>query len=206
MRKQSSLLAPLFAPTLQGVLGAVLLRPERQWYLSDLAAHLSLRPSSLQRVLAELTTAGILLRRADKSRVYYRQDPSCPILPELTQILVKTVGIADPLRAALTPFGAKIRVAFIHGSVAEGREHSQSDVDLFMVGDAANAQLAASLRPVEERLGREISFTRYTAEELKAKIAASNHFVMSILEKKRIFLIGGRDELEEAAGRPQGQG
>ncbi|MBI5511268.1 MAG: hypothetical protein HY903_21105 [Deltaproteobacteria bacterium] len=206
MRNTSSLLAPLFAPTLQRVLGAVLLRPERDWYLSDLAAHLTVRPSSLQRVLAALTTAGILLRRTDGNRVYYRPDPACPIIHELTSMMVKTVALADPLRRALAPLARRIRVAFIHGSVAEGRERSLSDVDLIVVGDVANADLALALRPAQERLGREVSFTRYTTGELAAKAKARHHFVTSVLRKKRIFLIGGEDELEEAVGRPAGGG
>ena len=96
--------------------------PTGEWYLSDLASHLGVRPSSLQRILARLSGAGILLRREDGNRVYYRADMTCPILAELSSILAKTSGIAGPLRDALAPLAGKISLAFIHGSVAEGRE------------------------------------------------------------------------------------
>jgi len=99
------------------------------------------------------------------------------------------------------PFAQKIRVAFVHGSVAELRERSESDVDLIIVGDAPNADIAFALRPVQERLAREVTFTRYTPKEFAAKVDARHHFVTSVLRKKRIFLIGGEDELEEVAGR-----
>jgi uncharacterized protein len=201
MRKSSPLLAPLLTPIMQGLLGAIVLRSKREWYLSDIAAHLGVRPSSLQRGLADLTAAGILQREADGNRVYYRADPSCPILEELAGILVKTVGIADPIRDALAPLAAKIRVAFIHGSVAELRERSESDVDVIIVGDVPNADVALALRPVKERLAREVNVTRYTPKEFAAKVAARQHFVTAVLRKKRIFLIGGEDELEEVAGR-----
>ena len=202
MRKSSPLLTPLLTPTMQGVLGATLLGPQRGWYLSDMAVHLGVRPSSLQRALAGLTRAGILQRHVEGNRVYYRADPDCPILEELAGILVKTVGIADPIRDALAPFAARIRVAFIHGSVAELRERAESDVDVIIVGDTPSADIVFALRPVQDRLGREVRCTRYTPKEFTAKVAARHHFLTAVLGKKRIFLIGGEHELEEVAGSP----
>jgi DNA-binding transcriptional ArsR family regulator len=191
----------MFTSTMQGVLGATILRPEREWYLSDLAAHLGVGPSSLQRTLSKLTGAGILNRRGSGNRVYYRPDPACPILDELAGILTKTVGIADPLRDALAPFAKQIRVAFIHGSVAEGRERSESDVDLIVVGDVPSADLALVLRPLQDQLGRDVNFTRYTPVEFASKVGEGHHFLSSVLQKRRIFLIGGERELEEVARR-----
>jgi predicted nucleotidyltransferase len=200
MRKYSPVLSPWLSPTLQAVLAATVLRPEREWYLSDLASHLGVGPSSLQRVLAKLTAAGILARREDGNRVYYRPDPACPILSELAGIFTKTAGIAEPLRDALSGFASKITLAFIHGSVAEGRERSESDIDLIVIGDVSGPELSFVLRPLRERLGRDVNFTRFTSEEFRSKIADGNHFLASVLRKRRIFLIGGEYELEEITG------
>jgi len=189
---------------LQRILAATVLHPEREWYMSDLAAHLGVGSSSLQRTLAKLTLAGILSRRASGNRVYYRCDPTCPILGELASILTKTVGIAEPLREALAPFSKAIRVAFIHGSVAEARESSESDVDVIVVGDVSGPDLAFALRSPQDRLGREVNFTRYTPKEFRSKFADGNHFLTSVLRKRRIFLIGGEHELDEVAGREAG--
>jgi len=201
MRKSPPLLTPLFSRTMQGVLSATLLRPEREWYQSDLASHLGVRPSSLQRVLAQLTRAGILQRRADGNRVYYRADATCPIHGDLASILIKTIGVAEPLREVLAPLANGIRVAFIHGSVAEMREQSQSDVDLIIVGDLPNSEVAFALRPMQGRLGRDVRFTRYTPKEFAAKRASGHHFLAAVMQRPRIFLIGDEHELDEVAGR-----
>jgi DNA-binding transcriptional ArsR family regulator len=201
MRKTSPLLSALISPTTQEVLSATVLRPDREWYLSDLASNLGVRPSSLQRTLAKLSRAGILQRRENGNRVYYRADPSCPILAELSGILTKTSGIAEPLRDALAPLARKIILGFIHGSVAEGRERSESDIDLILVGEASNGDVAIALRPLQERLGREVNVTRYTLKEFAAKVSSRNHFLSSVLKQPRIFLIGGEHELEQVAGR-----
>ena len=56
MRKFCPVLSPWLSPTLQAVLAATVLRPGAEWYLSDLAAHLGVGPSSLAACLAKLTT------------------------------------------------------------------------------------------------------------------------------------------------------
>ena len=82
----------LFPRTRQAVLTATLLHPDRWWYLSDLAKHLGVRPSSLQREIATLTSTEILRQRRDGNRVYFQANADCPFLPELQGLLVKTAG------------------------------------------------------------------------------------------------------------------
>jgi hypothetical protein len=92
MRK-SSPIDPLINKTTQDLLAATVLRPERSWYLSDLARHLRRRPSSLQEPLAALVAAGVLSRRKEGNRVYFQANPDCPFLPELQGLMAKTVGL-----------------------------------------------------------------------------------------------------------------
>ena len=81
MRK-NNMLDALLPRTRRKILATLLLSPERRWYLSDLAQHLKVTPSSLQRELASLAEAGIFCREADGNRVYYQANPSHPLLPD----------------------------------------------------------------------------------------------------------------------------
>jgi DNA-binding MarR family transcriptional regulator len=65
MRETIRPLDALFPRTRQAVLAATLVHSGKWWYLSDLARHLGSTPSSLQRELLQLSTAGILLTRKD---------------------------------------------------------------------------------------------------------------------------------------------
>src|SRR5262245_30298930 len=107
MRKKRPL-DSLFPRTRQAILTATLLQPDRWWYLSDLAKHLGVPPSSLQRELAALVSAHILCRRRDGNRVYCQANADCPFLPKLQGLLVKTAGMVDVLHEALTPFAKRI--------------------------------------------------------------------------------------------------
>jgi len=153
MRKSPALDA-FFPRIRQALLAATVLHPERWWYLSDLAKHLGVRPSSLQRELAALVEAGILNRRQDGNRVYFQANPDCPFLPDLQGLLVKTVGVVDILREALSRFATRIDWAFVYGSIARAEELASSDVDLMLIGQVGLAELTPALRRAEAQLGR----------------------------------------------------
>src|SRR5688572_2982817 len=188
----------------QAVLAATLLQPERWWYAADLARHLRLRPSSLQRELAALTGAGILRTRREGRNVYYQPDPQCPILPELRGLLLKTAGLVDVLRDTLAPLADRIECAFVYGSIARGEERADSDIDLMVIGDVGLNNLAAELRPAREMLGREVNPRRYRPAEFAKRVAAKDHFLTRVLEQPKLFVIGSGDVLEQIAQRKPG--
>jgi predicted nucleotidyltransferase len=200
MRK-SSPIDPLINKTTQGLLAATVLQPDRWWYLSDLAKHLCRRPSSLQTPLAALVSAGILSRRKEGNRVYFRACADCPFLADLQGLMAKTVGLVEVLREALVPLEKRLEVAFIHGSVAKSREGASSDVDLIAVGSLGLVELSPLLEKAEQQLGRPVNANVYSPEEFAKKLAARNHFLCSVLEREKLFVVGKPNDLERIAGR-----
>ena len=198
---RNSTIQALMTRTRSQVLAATLLHPERQWYLSDLARHLRVPPSSLQRELASLTAAGILKNRRQGRMIYFQADPNSPVYPDLRGLLLKTSGLADLLRAALERHADRIHCAFVYGSIAQGREGSLSDIDLIIVGDVSLSALAVELRHASAQLGREINPKFYRRTELATRLAAHDHFLGSVLTKRKLFVVGNADDLEKAAGR-----
>jgi DNA-binding transcriptional ArsR family regulator len=197
MLRTSPLLDALVSKTKQHILAATLLQPEQSWYLVELARHLRLRPSSLQRELKQLTEAGILRRRQNGNRVYFQADPTCPVFPELSQILFKTVGVVEALRKALEPLNDQIDVALIYGSVAASAERSISDIDLMVIGSASLSRIAPLLRELERRVGRPINPTVYGRDEFIKRIQTENHFLKSVLRGAPLYIKGGPSELAE---------
>src|SRR5499427_4740163 len=124
MRKIPSALDNLFPYVRQGVLAATLTRPEKWWYLSELAGFLHTRPSSLQRELSSLEQSGILQQRKDGRRTYFKAETRSPIFRELRSIFEKTIGLIPTLIAALRPFAEEIACAFVYGSIARHEEHA----------------------------------------------------------------------------------
>ena len=194
----------LFPKIRQAVLAATLLQPDRWWYLSDLAKHLGVRPSSLQRELAAFVQAGILRRKQDGNRVYFQANTDCPFLPDLQGLLTKTVGVVDVLREAIEPFAASIDWAFVYGSIARAEELATSDVDLMLIGHVGLVELTPALRRVEQRLGRPVNPTLYSREEFVTKLHAGHHFLQTVLDGDKLFIIGNPHELAAVTDHPPG--
>jgi len=187
----------LMPVTRQGILAATLLHPEKWWYLSDLANHLGVPPSSLQRELPNLVDAGILESRRDGNRVYYRPAPDCPFRSELTGLIIKTAGFSDVIRRGLRSLAKRIVHAFVYGSVARGDLRPDSDIDLMIIGDVGLSELAKPLKKAEDQLGRTINPTVYPQQELAQKLASGHHFLTTVLKEPKLFIIGDQDELDE---------
>lgn len=173
-----------------------MMQPERWWYLSDLAKHLGIQRSSLQREISALVSAGVLRRRKDGNRVYFQADPDCPFLKELQGLLAKTKGLADVLRRELSRFTDSIDVAFVYGSIAKSRERPGSDIDLLIVGELGLKDLSGTLSRAEDKLKREINASTYSPEEFTKKVRSRSHFIQSVLDEEKIFIIGNERDLE----------
>jgi len=159
-------------------------------------------PSSLQREIKALVEGGILQRRREGPRVYFKAETRSPLFPELRGLLEKTAGLLPALRQALAPFG-EIDCAFVYGSVARRQEHALSDVDLLVIGEVGLAVLAPAIRKVETRLAREINVTSYSRLEFGRKVAATDHFLSAVLRGPKEFVKGSQNDLDEATGKPR---
>ena len=198
---RSPALEALFPKVRQGVLSATYTRPEKWWYLSELARFLHTTPSSLQRELVSLVQSGLLKERRDGRRIYFKADTQSPTFPELRSLFEKTAGLVPSLRRALASLGAKIACAFIYGSVARSKETAGSDVDIMVIGDVGLAEVSPALRKAEARLGREVNATIYSCSEFRRKVASRDHFLSTILRAPKQFLKGNQRDLDEIIGQ-----
>jgi predicted nucleotidyltransferase len=195
MRK--TIIDTLFSKTKQNILSTVIINPDKWWYLSDLAKKINTSPSSLQRDLLNMTSTGILEKRQEGNRIYYKANKECPVFDELQGIIVKTVGIRDKLISALKPLSKKIKVAFIFGSIARREEMSKSDVDIMIIGDTTISEVVKRLRPVEKIIDREINPTVYQINEFKNKLKDKSNFLMEVMEGEKVFIFGNENKLAE---------
>jgi predicted nucleotidyltransferase len=199
MRNRRTLDA-LLPKTRQGILAATLVQPEKAWYVSELARRMGVPSSSLQRELQDLSEVGILKTHRQGRMVYYQANVDSPVFPDLRGLLFKTAGLVDVLAEALKPVAAKLRTAFVYGSIAAGKEQSDSDIDLMVVGQMSPTELALPLRRARELLGREINPTVYTPAEFDKKRAANDPFLKRVLDKPKLFVLGNNNELGSVAG------
>jgi predicted nucleotidyltransferase len=198
--RTSPILDALFPDIRAKILAALLIHPEKQWYLTELASHLGTKPSSLQREVEALSKAGILEQWRDGRRAYFKADTSSPVFPDLRALLEKTAGLVPILQQELASLGERVQLAFLYGSIARSEETSESDVDLMIVGSAGLSDLIPSLRRAEQALSRPVNPTVFSPEEFQRKAKHHDHFLSAVLQGAKTFVKGGERELEAMAG------
>lgn len=189
----------LLGKTRRSLLSVLYGHVDETFYLRQLVRVAGSGTGAVQRELKALTEAGIVRRIAKGRQVYYQADARCAVYPELKSLITKTAGMGDALKMAMLPLAERIRTAFIYGSVARGSERRESDVDILVVGDVTLAEVVETLSPVQLTLNREINPTVYPVKEFLAKHAAGHHFLKSVLEGTKIFLIGDEHDLAKLA-------
>ena len=194
-----SLTSLLFPEYRRRVLGLLLLRPEEAMHGREIARRTGLPAGTIARELGKLAEAGLLKREKRGNQQVYGADTGNLVYTELASILRKTSGLADVLVQALAPAAQKLRVAFVFGSVAQGRETAGSDIDVMLIGDLGFRRAVELLHPTQAVLGREINPKVLATDEFIAK-AASEPFLADVLAKPKLFLIGNAHDLEELAG------
>jgi predicted nucleotidyltransferase len=199
----SSIASALFGQTKRKVLALLFGHPEESFYLREIVRAVGGGTGAVQRELEQLTSAGLILRKADGRQIYFTANPESPVFEEVRGLVTKTMGVHEVIRLALADFAERrlILSAFIYGSAATGKDRPESDVDLMVVGDLTLSALLPVLRPVQDQLGREINPTIYPIEELRQKLIAGNHFLKAVLSRPKIMLLGNENELAELAGQ-----
>lgn len=198
--------ALLFGAYRRDVLALLLLHPEESKHLREIARVTGKAPGTLLRELNALVAAGILQRRPQGNQVLFQADPACPIHEDLRNILKKTVGVAGVLREALAPLAPRIRAAFVYGSVARGDERPGSDLDLMILGEVRFAEVVSALAPAQEALRREVNPNVYPALEFNRKREAGEPFLARVLVERKIFILGGEDDLGKPAANRKAEG
>jgi predicted nucleotidyltransferase len=176
-----------------------LVQPERQFMGAELIRQVGRGTGAVHRQLKQFASSGLVTITRRANQTYYQADRQNPIFEDLQRIILKTTGLAVPLRQALDPFAQKILAAFVFGSVASGRERSTSDLDLLILTTTPEGlsygELYAALEPVEQLLGRPITPVVMTVEEWRTKTKVKDSFADRVAKGDLIMILGDRHDV-----------
>ncbi len=195
-----SLSRGLFGQTRTAILSLLYGHADESFYLRQLIRETGAGNGAVQREVKQLSDAGLIVRKTVGNLVFYQANRKSPVFPELRGLLLKTAGVRDVLREALAPLKNRIQVAFVYGSIAAQKDRADSDVDLMIVGDASFEEVISKLSAAGKRLRREINPTIYPAREFRSKLDSGNHFLTSVLQSKKLFVLGNENDLSRDEG------
>jgi predicted nucleotidyltransferase len=196
MAQQTSLSDALFSKVQQRVLALIFGHPERSFYTSEIVRRLASGTGAVERELSRLQRCGLVSVERVGNQKHYRANDRSPIFEELQSLVRKTVGLAEPIRKALAPYAAKIKTAFVYGSVAKGTDTAQSDIDLLVIGDDIGySELYTALRDAETQVRRKINPVFLSPKDWRRKASSKNSFIKKVSAQPKLFIYGSEKDI-----------
>jgi predicted nucleotidyltransferase len=186
----------LFTPVQQRVLGLLFAQPNRRFRGSELIRLAQGGTGAVHRQLSRLASSGLITVHRVGNQKHYQANSESPVASELVGLVVKTIGIVEPLRRALKPLARRIQTAFVYGSIAKRVDRASSDIDLLVISDALRyPDIFEALQKAQRVLAREINPTVMTRSEWIAKRNRKDSFAARIAEQPKLFVVGSDVDL-----------
>lgn len=176
------------------VLELFLANPGQLYHVREIVRRVNEEINAVRRELSRLEKTGLLASEWRANRRFYSLKRDYIFYPELLSIVNKSVGLGGAIIANKAKLG-KIRYAMLSGSFTKGKPYAPNDIDLFIVGTIVLPELSVIIKEEEARRNREINFTPMTEEEFAFRKNRRDPFVLNILSKPKVMLIGDEEEM-----------
>ncbi|HQY30871.1 MAG TPA: winged helix-turn-helix domain-containing protein [Thermomicrobiales bacterium] len=187
-------LAELFSSKVRAaVLGQMLLRPQIAVSLTELSRLLGLPISSLQHECYKLERIGLIKGRREGNSRRYRVQTACPVLPELTALVVAAIGEQGALAATLADVPG-IDAAFLGAELPLSADRSVGEpVPVVLIGEIPLEEIDGAVDRVARILRQPIAQLEavfYLPEDWQARLAQQSHYAVSLMAGPRTNLVG----------------
>ena len=178
----------------QNIIVLFVYNPEMEYHLSEIARTVGTSAGTAQREVNRLVKSDFLLFKKKANLNIYRLNTLFTLLREVRSIVRKTIGVEADLKRELSRIGG-ISYAFLFGSYAKSGLKSDSDIDLYVIGDPNEESLFQSVQKIEAKIGREINYHLAGAKEFFNK-RKTNYFLRGI-SKNCLMIVGDKDEFQK---------
>jgi predicted nucleotidyltransferase len=194
--KTLSLSDALFSKVQQRVLALLFGQPERSFYTSEILRHVDSGVGAVDRELSRLHRCGLLTVERVGNQKHFRANKLAPVFEELRRLLEKTVNVTEPLKKSFEQHASGIRSAFVFGSVANGSDTADSDIDVLVIGDDLNySDLYSAAQEAELMLERPVRPLFMSPQDWQRHVSDEGSVMNKISQSPKLFFIGSENEL-----------
>ncbi len=171
------------------ILACLLLNASEEFHLREIARRAGVPLQAAQREIDLLEEIGLISRQRRGKQVFIGVKIDHPLFPDLRSLLLKSDGLAVPLRQALKGIEG-VDIAAVYGSVASGTDTGESDIDLLIVGSPDELEIHEIVSSVEDDLGRQINYTLISPHEFHSRLEEGDPFLNRVLDGDLIRIVG----------------
>lgn len=184
----------LFSRTQLALLGLLFGQPDRSFYATEIITRLAAGRGAVQRELQRLEKSGLVTVTKVGNQKHFQANRGSPLFHELCSIAQKTVGLAEPIHAALRNLVHLIDAAFVYGSIAKKTDTASSDIDLMVLSDSLGyADLFAAFEPLSISLARAVNPTIMPLRDWRMRLDEGQSFATRVMDQPKVWIIGSED-------------
>jgi DNA-binding transcriptional ArsR family regulator len=198
MKSSWSSLAPILRSDVQGrILAVVMVDPETEHSLTDLARQVGTSQPTVLREIDRAEQAGIVTTRKQGQVRLVRANLSNPLYEPLAKIVITTYGPPAVLVDVLADI-EDIDEAYLFGSWAARYQgaagHWPNDIDVLVIGQPDRDEIYEAAEQAERRLGLPVQITLRTPAQWHD---GDDAFVAEV-KSRHLVNLSGNDEGEES--------
>lgn len=176
------------------VLSLLFDNPQQMLYVRELTRASGEEINAVRRELEHLDKKGIIVKEKRGNRVYYQANHAYDYFEDLLSMVAKSTGIGQAIRDNRKDLG-KIKFVMLSGKYARNKPRDKGEVDLLVVGNIILEKLNELIKKEELRRETEINYTVMTQEEFMFRKSRRDPFLLNILSRSRIMIIGDEEGL-----------
>lgn len=168
--------------------------PGSIFHVRDIVRRVDEEINAVRRELLHMEKCGMVSKEPRANRLFYKFREDYPLYFDLLALINKTKNLGGDILKNKNKIG-KIKYAFLSGKFIRNKISAPNEVEMLIVGNIVLPQVAQFVRAEETKRGREVNYTVMSEDEFTFRKARRDPFLLSILEKPRIMIIGDEEEM-----------
>jgi predicted nucleotidyltransferase len=164
-----------------------------EYHLREIERQTGFAIGTVRQEAKKLEKLELIVKRVDGNRTYYKANRNHPLFLTIHNLVLQTSGLVEVFKENLND--DRIQSAFIFGSIAKGNEKSESDIDLFVIGNLGLRDLSKMIKKPALILKREINPHIMTVSEFQKRIKEKEHFIFNVINTPKLMIFGNEDDL-----------
>lgn len=174
-----------------------LTNPGKIFHVREITRRTDEEINAIRRELARMEKAGMVASEWRQNRRFYGFRKDYVLFAELCVLIVKSTGLGADIIKNRAKLG-KIKYAFILGTFAKAGQGEPGDIDLLIAGNVVLPELTAIVKEEEVKRDKEINYSVMSEEEFLFRKRRRDPFLLGILAKPRVMLLGDEEEMVRA--------
>lgn len=173
--------------------------PNRSFYVREITRKIDEQINSVRRELSNLLSIGIISSDSNNNKLYYEVNQKYEYYDPLSAIFGQNLNAAKSTAIGAGPTDALKAVGNVYLAVLTGQftRDESSGVDLLIVGDVNESQLAKYVEELETKENKEVRYAVITKDEFTYRRKVNDRFIALVLGSKHQVLIDKNNALKE---------